>query len=329
VTKSVALSVALWVGPFIAGAVLVSLAANQQDRQSESKSRDEDKPLQTPEWLVAPGIENAFRLSPRLYSGGEPQGEGAFKALKALGVKTIISVDGARPDVETARKFGIRYVHLPVGYHGVPREQAVRLVQVTKTLPSPVFIHCHHGKHRGPTAAAVCGIATEGWSKEEAVKWMKQAGTSPDYRGLFASVNSFAVPSPEELNRVVANLPEQAKVPALVEAMVLIDKRWDHLKAIREAGFKVPTNEPDLDPPHEALQLAEHFRELLRLDETTARGEDFVRKMEAAERSAKAVKDALKRVTEDDSYPTRRRAEEAFVATGKSCTGCHARHRDN
>ena len=121
VTKSVALGAALWVGPFIAGTVLVSLAANQQDRQSESKSRDEDKPLQTPERLVAPGIENAFRLSPRLYSGGEPQGEGAFKALKALGVKTIISVDGARPDVETARKFGIRYVHLPVGYHGVPR----------------------------------------------------------------------------------------------------------------------------------------------------------------------------------------------------------------
>jgi protein tyrosine phosphatase (PTP) superfamily phosphohydrolase (DUF442 family) len=180
VTKSVALGAALWVGPFIAGTVLVSLAANQQDRQSESKSRVEDKSLQTPERLVAPGIENAFRLSPRLYSGGEPQGEGAFKALKALGVKTIISVDGARPDVETARKFGIRYVHLPVGYHGVPREQAVRLVQVTKTLPSPVFIHCHHGKHRGPTAAAVCGIATEGWSKEEAVKWMKQAGTSPE-----------------------------------------------------------------------------------------------------------------------------------------------------
>jgi protein tyrosine phosphatase (PTP) superfamily phosphohydrolase (DUF442 family) len=329
VTKNVALGAAVWVGPFIAGIVLVSLGANQQDRRSESKSQNEDKPFATPERLVAPGIENAFRLSPRLYSGGEPQGEGAFEALQALGVKTIVSVDGASPDIETAHKFGIRYVHLPVGYDGVPREQAVRLVQATRTLPGPVFVHCHHGKHRGPAAAALCGIAMEGWSKHEALSWLKQAGTSPDYRGLFASVDQFVAPSPEELDRVLSDLPEQAKVPAFVAAMVQVDKRWDHLKAIREAGFKAPSNEPDLDPPHEALQLAEHFRELLRLSETKGKGDDFRRKMEVAERSAIALKAALKRLSEDNSALSRRQADEAFAAAAKRCTGCHVRYRDN
>lgn len=157
---------------------------------------------------------------------------------------------------------------------------------------------------------------------------MKQAGTSPDYRGLFVSVEKFVTPSPEELDRAASDLPERAKVPAFVETMVQVDQGWDPLKAIREAGFKAPPNEPDLDPPHEALQLAEHFRELLRLDETKAKGDDFRRQMETAERNAIALKDALKKLSDENTAPTRRQGEEAFAAAGKSCTGCHVRYRD-
>src|SRR5262249_41353434 len=153
----------------------------------ETEKKVEEKPAKRPERMATPGIENAFRLSARLYSGGEPQGEGAFQALKALGVKTVISVDGARPDVETAHRYGIRYVPLPVSYDGIPREQALRIVQAARTLPGPVFVHCHHGKHRGPAAAALCGLVMEGWTRGQALEWMNLAGTSPDYRGLFAS----------------------------------------------------------------------------------------------------------------------------------------------
>src|SRR5262249_47565507 len=195
--------------------------------------------------------------------------------------KTISSVDGARPDVEAARRLGIRYIHLPVGYDGVPRAQAVRIIKAVQSLPGPVFVHCHHGKHRGPTAAALCGIAAEGWTRERALAWMKEAGTSPDYRGLIASVRGFVPPSDEELSRVDTKLPEQAMVAALVEAMVELDQHWDHLKAIREADYRVPSAHPDIDPPHEALLLAEGFRELLRSGAARARGEDFVRRMEA------------------------------------------------
>src|SRR4029079_9627843 len=175
-----------------------------------------------PERLAIPGIENTFRLRPRLYSGGDPHGVEALVAPKELGVRTIISVDGAMPDVESARKLGLRYVHLPIGYDGVPREQAVRLVKAVKTLPGPVYVHCHHGKHRGPAAAAVCGIATEGWSREEALSWMKEGCTVPECRGLCASPRAFVPPTARELERVDQDLPERAKVPALVEMMVQV-----------------------------------------------------------------------------------------------------------
>src|SRR5438046_379302 len=66
-----------------------------------------------------PGIENAFRVTDRMISGSQPEGDAAFAALAKAGVKTIISVDGSKPDVATAKKYGLRYIHLPIGYDGI------------------------------------------------------------------------------------------------------------------------------------------------------------------------------------------------------------------
>jgi protein tyrosine phosphatase (PTP) superfamily phosphohydrolase (DUF442 family) len=275
------------------------------------------------------GIENVYRLGPHLYSGGQPGGAESFSALENLGVKTIISVDGSRPDIEAAGRFGIRYVHVPVGYDGVPREQAVRIIKAAQTLPGPVFIHCHHGKHRGPTAAALCGIATEGWSKSQALDWMKRAGTSPDYRGLFATIDRFTLPTTDELAKVGTEFPGRAETPALVEMMVKIDECWDHLKAIREAGFQPPAKHPDIDPPHEALQLAEHFREVARLSEAKGRGEDFVRTVAASEGLATDLESGLRQLSKSPTAESRREADASFTGIGKVCTTCHARYRDH
>src|SRR5947209_839442 len=66
--------------------------------------------------VEAPGLHNVFRLTDKLYSGSSPDGDEGFASLQRLGVKTVISVDGARPDVERAHQFGMRYIHLPIGY---------------------------------------------------------------------------------------------------------------------------------------------------------------------------------------------------------------------
>jgi protein tyrosine phosphatase (PTP) superfamily phosphohydrolase (DUF442 family) len=317
----------LWVGLSLFGFILVSLAANPQETRPDGYAQKSG--TRTPERLEIWGIENIFRLSPRLYSGGDPHGVEALTALKDLGVKTIVSVDGATPDVETARRLGLRYVHLPIGYDGVPREQAVRLIKAIKTLPGPVYVHCHHGKHRGPAAAAVCGVATEGWTKEQALAWMKKAGTSPDYRGLFASAREFVPPTAEELERVGKELPERTKPPALVEMMVQVDERWDRMKAVEKAGFKAPPDQPDIDPPHEVRQLVEQFRELVRLPEAKERGQEFLAAAEAAEGHTAKLEHALRTFGKGPTPEARNRVEAAFVAAGKSCTTCHAQHRES
>lgn len=102
--------------------------------------------------IEIPGIHNAFHVTDKVYSGSQPEGEGAFAALAKLGVKTIISVDGSKPDVEAARKHGLHYIHLPFGYDDIPTNRVVELAKAVESQPGPVFVHCHHGLHRGPAA---------------------------------------------------------------------------------------------------------------------------------------------------------------------------------
>src|SRR5262245_9997792 len=60
-----------------------------------------------PDTAAAAHIHNYFRLSPRLASGASPEGDEDFAALEAAGIKSIVTVDGAKPDAEGARKHGM------------------------------------------------------------------------------------------------------------------------------------------------------------------------------------------------------------------------------
>ncbi|HVR84282.1 MAG TPA: hypothetical protein VMU54_08225, partial [Planctomycetota bacterium] len=134
-----------------------------------------------------PGLENAYWLTDKVLSGAQPEGDAAFEELSALGVKTLISVDGAKPDVDTARKHGLRYVHLPIGYDGVPSERALQLAKAIEELDGPIYMHCHHGQHRGPAAAVVACVVAGRMDTTRAVETLRTLGTGPQYVGLWDS----------------------------------------------------------------------------------------------------------------------------------------------
>lgn len=281
-----------------------------------------------PEKVEAKGLHNVYRLSEKLYSGSSPDGDEGFASLRELGVKTIISVDGARPDVERAHRYGLRYVHLPIGYDGVPEGQGRRIAKAVRDLPGPVYVHCHHGKHRGPAAAAVAHLCVDDQcSVEAALEGMRRAGTDPHYTGLYAAPRELRRPTKEELDRTPADFPEVAEVPGLAQVMVEIDEHWERLKEVRAAGWRAPPGHPDIDPPHEALQLAEQYREAGRLGQVKERPAEFRRRLADAEERAKALEGVLRR-DQVDGTVTAPAAEEAFRRAGASCAECHAKYRD-
>ena len=173
-------------------------------------------PRLAPTSIQVAGLNNVYRLTDKLLSGSSPDGDEGFRSLQQLGVRTLISVDGARPDVELAHKHGLRYVHLPIGYDGVPEVQGQKVARAVRDLPGLVYLHCHHGKHRGPAAAAVARLCLDATCPAEAaVAWLRQAGTDPHYTGLYSTVEHFRRPAPGELDQVAADYPEVAQIPAL------------------------------------------------------------------------------------------------------------------
>jgi protein tyrosine phosphatase (PTP) superfamily phosphohydrolase (DUF442 family) len=286
-------------------------------------ARTEPRPA-APEKVEAKGLHNVVRLSDRLYSGSSPEGDEGFESLRELGIKTVITVDGAKPDVGRAHKFGLRYVHLPIGYDGVPEGQGLRIAKAVRDLPGPVYVHCHHGKHRGPAAAAVARLCTDDrCGVEAALEGMRLAGTDPHYTGLYAAPKELRRPTADELDRVPADFPEVAAVTGLAQLMVEVDDRWERLKLARAAGWKAPPDHPDVDPPHEALQVVEQYREALRLPRTKERPDEFRRWLDEAREAAEGLEAALRPGGDKGVDP-----EAAFKKVGDACTRCHGTYRD-
>ena len=275
------------------------------------------------EKLESKHLPNPVRVHDKVISGGLPEGDAAFGELQELGIKTIISVDGAKPDVARAEKYGMRYVHLPHGYDGVPDERAKELAKAVRDLPGPIYLHCHHGKHRSPAASAVACVGAGFISHEEAATVLKVAGTSEAYRGLFQSVNDARLLSKSLLDELNAEFPTVAKLPAMAEAMAEIEHIHDRLKAVEKAGWKAPADQPALVPDHEVLLLREQFTELSRTKELQDKPEKFQQLTREAEAACQALQAALKSPQADHDM-----ASTLFQAISSNCKSCHQTFRD-
>lgn len=243
-------------------------------------------------------LENVFQVTPRFYSGGQPEGDVAFAALAKQGVKTLVSVDGATPDVAVAKRHGLRYIHIPYGYGGIPREAELALSRAAQECEGPIYVHCHHGKHRGPAGMAIMCQATGAATAEESHDYLVQAGTAAKYAGLYDDVANFKLP---QANEIAPELVEIAEVPELAKQMVEID----HL-------FEALTKQPNHH--RSAVELAEMFRELARLDKE--HDDDYLAILRDAEQAASALA---------EPNPTH---AELLPSLQKTCDACHKVYRD-
>ena len=274
-------------------------------------------------------LHNVHRVTSDLVSGSAPDGDGAFEELKRLGIKSMISVDGARPDVERARRFGMRYVHLPIGYDDVTPQEGRAIAKAIDELEGPVYVHCHHGKHRSAAAVAVACVMNGRLKPEQAESVLYTFGTGENYKGLWASARDARPVDANELRSLKVEFVETAKVPPMADAMVSIDHAWEHLKQAEKAGWRAPAEHPDLDPPHEALQLMEHFRELGRTTEVAARPADFRHKLAESEAAANRLHELLAKQS-NAGRPDVPPAEvgDAMKTLSNGCASCHRQYRD-
>ena len=275
------------------------------------KQESSTLPLSQPE--DRPGLHNVVHVSRTIYSGGEPHGEEAFQELARMGIKTVVSVDGAMPAVDAAERYGLRYVHIPIGYDGVSPEAGLSFAQVAREAKGPVYIHCHHGKHRGPAAAAVVMLACGEGDHADARELLQVAGTSPEYDGLWRDVAAYKPPTE---GTALPPLVAQAKVDSMVLAMAMIDRHYDNLKYSQEAGWQTPADHPDIVPAREALLLREQFHEIVRNQADL--DPQLIQWLRQSEGLAGSIEEGLKQG---------RPMDEALTQLKAACKQCHSKYR--
>ena len=286
--------------------------------------RDRAPPVDAPAPREYPGLHQVVTFHEGVISGGVPEGEG-FATLAAMGVKTIISVDGGPPDVAAAKAAGIRSIHLPMGYDGCEESRVLELTRATRDgmAKGGVYIHCHHGKHRSPAAAAAVAVSMGWMTTEQAVERMRFSGTAANYTGLFDDVAACSVLPASAIDAVNPEFPEACMPKGMVKGMVDVDMVFDHIKEIQKAGWRTPATHPDLVPAAEAGRLADLFRTLAADEESTRHGPEFVAMMKSSHAHAQQLEDLI--VAGSGSADTMSLLVKSLSA---DCKACHVKYRD-
>jgi len=275
-----------------------------------------------PQLLKTKSLSNVVRVHRDIISGGVPDGAESFSELKELGIKTILSVDAMKPNIALAREYGMRYVHLPHGYDGIPMSRVVEIAKAFRDLPKPIYIHCHHGKHRSPTAAATGCVAIGMISQTDAMAVLKLAGTNVGYQGLYDCVSKTQKLNLVELDSTSVGFLEVAPIPPLTEAMVSIDAIFAKLTFANKQGW--PTNESHSS---DALLLVEHYVEIVRSEDQTLHPPEFIELLKEGEIHVSTL-ERLIREELDATESNRLKVGKAIQSVDANCRECHARFRD-
>lgn len=318
--------------PFVCFALILTsclfVSCNRNDEtgaQTKPGEADDIQKLQTKH------LPNAVKLHEKVITGGLPADDAAFAELADLGVKTIISVDGAKPDVDAAKKHGLKYVHLPHGYDGISDERAKDLAKAVNELEGPIYIHCHHGKHRSPAAGAVACVGAGLITPEQSLGVLELAGTSKDYVGLYKAAGTAKRFEKELLAQLETEFKPIVEVPPMAQAMVDLEVPFHHLQLLSENHWRVMKDHPDVIPSHEALILREHFTELQRTSESKSYGADFLNWLKSSETSAVEIHTRLKSIEHMNNEARAAAVKEIdqhLLQIKNDCRACHIAYRN-
>lgn len=130
---------------------------------------------------LANPIPNFAAVSPGIYRGGLP-GLAGLQQLKAMGVKTILNLDGdrsdARDEARWAAMLGLRTVAVPMSFFWRPKHRDVNRALAALRDPSlyPIYVHCHAGKDRTGLIVGLHRVEAEGMNPYRAHREMLHYG---------------------------------------------------------------------------------------------------------------------------------------------------------
>lgn len=275
------------------------------------------------------GLHNLYWLSENLLSGSEPEGPAALAKLADLGIRTVLSVDGKAPDHANAERFGLRYVHVPIRYRGFEESELLSIAKTFHELEGPFYVHCFHGQHRGPAAAAIGRVLLDGAPREVAIAEMRQyCGTSESYEGLYRAIAAGDLPSRDETDDHAFDFAPEFRFDGLRSAMIDLPRSFDTLADMSERGWQPNPDHPDGNARNEAAKMVEIFEQLAELDEVAAQPDDFRAHITSSIEHSRSLVEALDAFRTAADPDADERARASLQALRADCRSCHSGYRN-
>lgn len=273
------------------------------------------------------GLHNVYVLSDAVVSGSEPSGEESFRELQSMGIRTILSVDGKVPNQELAERYGMTYVHVPIQYRSITDDELLRIAKTFREKETPIYVHCFHGKHRGPAAAEVGRLVIDGISREEALAEMHRGGTSKSYEGLYRVIAEGRIPTADQTESYAWSFPAAHAFEGFRQAMVEVSRIENHLELLSFNAWTPSAEHPDVDAVNEAVRLVSALQRSIEVDQVQERPADFQGWMDDAVNASVELRDALQAWRSGSG--TEDAIDDAYEALSTSCTSCHAAYRND
>ena len=101
--------------------------------------------------------------------------------LKAMGVKTVLSLRGMHDDEDLVEGTSLAKMRIRFHTWHPEEEDMLRFLKViTDPDRQPVFVHCRRGIDRTGTMVAIYRMCVQGWPKAEAIREMTKGSFGYD-----------------------------------------------------------------------------------------------------------------------------------------------------
>jgi len=125
--------------------------------------------------LLQSKLENLFRIDDGVYRSEQPSKKD-FKALEAFGIDEVLNLRRYHSDNKEAESTTIKLHRIKTHAHSISEKQVTEALRIIKDREGPILIHCRHGSDRTGAVLAMYRIVFQGYSKEDAIKEMKEGG---------------------------------------------------------------------------------------------------------------------------------------------------------
>ena len=159
--------------------VLILLAAILAIDLTRSVAGTNEAKPRPSNWAVKldrPDLPNLYQVTTNLYRGAQPDARG-MKELKAMGIHTVINLRSRHSDEDELLGTGLKQGRLHMEPWRANDDDVVNFLKLaTNTNNVPVFVHCQRGADRTGLVCAMYRITVCGWTKEEAIRELKEGG---------------------------------------------------------------------------------------------------------------------------------------------------------